>query len=138
MKDLASDKDTQNAAQIRRVTWIGLVVNVFLSILKFIVGYLGSSQAVIADAVHSLSDMGTDFAVLFGLKYWSAPADENHQYGHGRIETIVTSAIGIALALAALGIGYNSLATIRSVHLTRPGWIAIAGSLMAIILKEAL
>jgi cation diffusion facilitator family transporter len=138
MKNLTSYKGTQNAAQIRRVTWIGLVVNVFLSILKFIVGYLGSSQAVIADAVHSLSDMGTDFAVLFGLRYWSAPADESHQYGHGRIETIVTSAIGITLVLAALGIGYNSLATIRGVHLTQPGWIAIAGSLMAILLKEAL
>jgi cation diffusion facilitator family transporter len=138
MNKLPADRNAQNATEVRRVTWIGLAVNVFLSALKFIVGFLGSSQAVVADAVHSLSDMGTDFAVLLGVKFWSAPADESHPYGHRRIETIVTGAIGIALALAALGIGYNSLATIRDVHLKQPGWIAIAGSLLAIILKETL
>jgi len=138
MNKLPADRNAQNATEVRRVTWIGLAGNVFLSALKFIVGFLGSSQAVVADAVHSLSDMGTDFAVLLGVKFWSAPADESHPYGHRRIETIVTGAIGIALALAALGIGYNSLATIRDVHLKQPGWIAIAGSLLAIILKETL
>jgi cation diffusion facilitator family transporter len=137
MIDLIFGKDTQYASQVRRVTWAGLVVNVFLSVLKFIVGYLGSSHAVIADAVHSLSDMGTDSVVLLGVKYWSAPPDENHPYGHKRIETIVAGAIGIALALVALGIGYNALATIRDVHLIQPGWIAIAGSVVSIILKEA-
>lgn len=138
MNKLPADRNAQNATEVRRVTWIGLAGNVFLSALKFIVGFLGSSQAVVADAVHSLSDMGTDFAVLLGVKFWTAPADESHPYGHRRIETIVTGAIGIALALAALGIGYNSLATIRDVHLKQPGWIAIAGSLLAIILKETL
>jgi cation diffusion facilitator family transporter len=82
--------------------------------------------------------MGTDLAVLLGVKFWSAPPDEGHPYGHRRIETIITAAIGVALALAALGIGYNALATIRNVHLRQPRLIAIAGSVFAIVLKEVL
>ncbi|UCF74188.1 MAG: cation transporter [Deltaproteobacteria bacterium] len=138
MRNLPVDKNAQDARHVVRVTWIGLAGNVFLSGLKFIAGFLGSSQAVVADAVHSLSDMGTDLAVLLGVKFWSAPPDEDHPYGHRRIETIITVAIGVALALAALGIGYNALATIRDIHLRQPGWIAIAGSAFAIVLKEVL
>jgi cation diffusion facilitator family transporter len=138
MRNLPADKTAQDARHVVRVTWIGFAGNVFLSALKFIAGFLGSSQAVVADAVHSLSDMGTDLAVLLGVKFWSAPPDEDHPYGHRRIETIITVAIGVALALAALGIGYNALATIRGVHLRQPGWIAIAGSVFAIVLKEVL
>ena len=66
----------ENIVRIKRVTWLGIIVNLLLSVLKFIGGILGSSQAVIADAVHSLSDITTDLAVLFGVKYWSAPADK--------------------------------------------------------------
>jgi len=138
MRNLPADKNAQDARHVVRVTWIGLAGNVFLSGLKFTAGFLGSSQAVVADGVHSLSDMGTDLAVLLGVKFWSAPPDEDHPYGHRRIETIITVAIGVALALAALGIGYNALATIRGIHLRQPGWIAIPGSVFAIVLKEVL
>jgi len=138
MRNLPADKNAQDARHVVRVTWIGLAGNVFLSGLKFTAGFLGSSQAVVADGVHSLSDMGTDLAVLLGVKLWSAPPDEDHPYGHRRIETIITVAIGVALALAALGIGYNALATIRGIHLRQPGWIAIPGSVFAIVLKEVL
>ena len=138
MRNLPADKNAQDARHVVRVTWIGLAGNVFLSALKFTAGFLGSSQAVVADGVHSLSDMGTDLAVLLGVKFWSAPPDEDHPYGHRRIETIITVAIGVALALAALGIGYNALATIRGIHLRQPGWIAIPGSVFAIVLKEVL
>jgi divalent metal cation (Fe/Co/Zn/Cd) transporter len=64
--------------QIKRVTWVGLFLNVALAALKFIVGFAGASQAVIADAVHSLSDMATDFSVILGVRYWTAPPDEDH------------------------------------------------------------
>ena len=124
--------------QILRITWIGLGVNLFLAIFKFIVGVLGYSQAVIADAFHSLSDMSTDLAVLFGVRIWSAPADDNHPYGHRRIEAIITVIIGIALAVIALVIGYHALVNIGRMNLRQPKWIAIIGALLSIITKEVL
>jgi cation diffusion facilitator family transporter len=138
MKHFHADKNSQDSTEIIRITWLGLIINLFLSIFKFIVGFLGYSHAVIADAFHSLSDMSTDLAVLLGVKYWSAPADENHPYGHSRIETIITAIIGFILFLVALGIIYTSINNIREMHLKQPLWIAITGSLLSIILKEAL
>lgn len=128
----------QHMNQVQRITWIGLVINLFLAALKFTVGFLGFSQAVIADAVHSLSDMATDLAVILGVKFWSAPADEDHPYGHGRIETIVTTVIGLSLVMVAFGIGYNALTTIRDADLRQPGWIALVGVVLSIVLKEGL
>ncbi len=138
MKQIHANKDSQDPRQILRITWLGLIVNLFLSVFKFIVGFLGYSHAVIADAFHSLSDMSTDLAVLFGVKYWSAPADENHPYGHSRIETIITAIIGFTLFVVAIGIFYTSITHIREIHLKQPVWIAITGSFLSIILKEAL
>jgi len=131
-------ENIQHVSQVRRISWIGLVVNLFLAILKFVVGFWGNSKAVMADAVHSLSDMSTDLAVIFGVKYWSAPADEDHPYGHGRIETIVTTVIGLSLVMVAFGIGYNALLTMRDVDIKQPGWIALVGVVVSIVLKEIL
>jgi len=130
-----ADQDTR---QVRRITWIGLVINVGLSGLKFAVGILGASQAVIADAVHSLSDMATDVAVLFGVKYWSAPPDAEHPYGHRRIEALITTAIGLVLAGVAIGIGYGAISTVRELHVRQPGWVALSGPALSIVLKELL
>jgi cation diffusion facilitator family transporter len=124
--------------QIKRVTWTGLFVNVALAALKFIVGFVGASQAVIADAVHSLSDMATDFSVILGVQYWSAPPDEDHPYGHRKIEAIITVLIGAALLIVALGLGFKALSTIREVHIRQTAWIAITGPVLSIILKEIL
>ena len=74
---------------IRKVTWIGLFVNLFLAGIKFIAGILGKSQALVADAVHSLTDLTTDIAVIAGSHYWERPPDEDHPYGHKRLETLV-------------------------------------------------
>jgi cation diffusion facilitator family transporter len=126
------------AKDTRRITWIGLLVNLFLSAVKFVTGVAGSSQAVIADAFHSLSDIITDVAVLFGVRYWSAPADEDHPYGHSRIETIVTAFIAMALFAAGAGIGYNALSTIRDSNAAQPKIIAVIGAVFSIILKEVL
>ena len=128
----------EETKQIRQITWIGLAVNVILFVLKFILGYLGSSQALIADAFHSLSDITTDLAILFGVKFWSAPPDEDHPYGHKRIETIVTTGIGVVLSIIALGIGYNALILMRSAYLKPPGKIAIVGAILSLVLKEIL
>ena len=125
-------------SQSKKITWIGRLVNVALAGLKFIVGFVGSSQAVIADAVHSLSDMVTDFSVILGVRYWSAPPDEDHPYGHRKIEAIITALIGVALAIVALGMGYKALSTIREVHIRQTTWIAITGPVFSILLKEIL
>jgi len=125
-------------AQIKRVTWIGLFLNVALAALKFIVGFVGASQAVIADAVHSLSDMATDISVILGVRYWTAPPDEDHPYGHRKIETIITVLIGAALLFVALGLGYTALTKISEVHIRQTAWIAIIGPAFSIILKEIL
>jgi len=127
---------SHNIAQIKRVTWVGIVANLGLAIVKFIVGFLGASQAVIADAVHSLSDMFTDFAVILGVKFWSAPPDEDHPYGHRRIEALITIVIGLAIAIVALGLAYKSLFTISVIHIKQTGWIAILGPVLSIVLKE--
>jgi len=126
------------AAEVRRVTWTGLAVNVTLAGLKLAAGLIGHSQVVVADAVHSLSDASTDVAVLIGVRYWSAPADDRHPYGHGRIEAVVTALIALVLAGVAVGLGYQALATLRDPHGTPPGGIALAAALLSIVCKEAL
>jgi cation diffusion facilitator family transporter len=127
---------SQNQKSVKKITWLGLFINLLLTVFKLIVGLIGQSQAVVADAFHSLSDMATDFAVLFGVRYWEAPADQDHPYGHHRIQTLITLSIGLALVVVALGIGYNALVTLRERHLSHPGWIALSGPLLSIILKE--
>jgi len=127
-----------DGAVIRRVTLAGMVVNILLAGLKFAFGIIGHSQALVADAAHSLSDLGTDLALIIGVRYWTAPADDDHAYGHHRIETMVSAVIGLFLAAAAVGIGYRALTSIRDATSTPPGWIAFVGALVSIVLKEIL
>ena len=124
--------------EVRRVTWVGLVANILISGLKLTVGIIGASQAVVADAVHSISDIVTDVAVLVGVKYWSPPPDEGHPYGHRRIEAIVTVGIGAALGGAGLLIGYEGISTVRNEHIRQPAMIALWGALASIVTKEIL
>ncbi len=126
------------SSQIARVTWLGLVVDIGLSIVKILFGLAGRSRALIADGLHSFSDMATDVIILFGVKVWSAPADENHPYGHQRIETLVSAGIGLFLCLMALGIGAEALSGLRDGKQTQPTAMALVGALLSIVLKEAL
>jgi cation diffusion facilitator family transporter len=121
---------------VRKVTWIGLFVNLFLSGLKFTAGVYGRSQALIADAVHSLTDTTTDIAVIAGSHYWSRPPDEDHPYGHRRLETVVSIFIGIMLAAAGAGIGWQALSTLHEKHGSPPGWIAVLAAIVSIACKE--
>ena len=127
-----------NTRDIKRITLQGLLLNLFLSGVKFLLGIIGRSQAVIADAVHSLSDIATDLMIIFGLKYWSAPPDKNHPYGHQRFETLITTFIGIILGIVALGIGYNALTSLQKQDLQAPLLIAVIGPALSLILKEIL
>jgi len=126
--------------EIYRVTIWGSVVNVLLTVLKFVAGIFGSSAAMIADAVHSLSDLLTDFVVLLFVRISSKPADENHPYGHGKFETLATTIVAIAL-LAAGGVLFTEgiekiIAAIRGESLMMPGRIALWAALISIVSKE--
>ena len=123
---------------LRRVTWVGLFVNLVLSAIKFAAGIFGRSQALVADAIHSLSDLTTDIAVLAGSHYWSRPPDENHPYGHRRLETLVTVFIGVVLIAAGIGIGWKAISTLYQKHIAPPGWIAVLAAFASIACKESL
>ena len=105
----AYEESLRQIREVSYVTWVGFWVNVVISALKIVTGFLGNSRAVVADGVHSLSDLITDFAVLVGVRFWVAPADEAHPYGHQRLESFVTFIIGVVLGAAGLGIGYDAL-----------------------------
>ncbi|HIE11300.1 MAG TPA: cation transporter [Kiritimatiellae bacterium] len=128
----------RHIAASRRVTWAGLVTNLVLAAVKFTAGSLGHSQAVVADGAHSLADLVSDLAVLVGLRFWSAPADSGHPYGHRRIETLVTIAIGAMLIVMAAGLAIRAISAVVLVHGETPGWIALTAALLSIGVKEAL
>jgi cation diffusion facilitator family transporter len=130
--------DTEQARAVRRVTWGALVTNMVITAAKFAAGILGSSQAVVADAVHGASDSVTDVAILIGVKYWSAPADEKHPHGHRRIETLMSAAIGFVLVIVAVGIVWHAIETLPEQHEKPPGWVAFAAAVVSILGKEAL
>ena len=102
-----SDSDRQREQSIYRVTIAGSIINAVLLALKFTAGILGGSAAMIADAVHSLSDFMTDIVVLLFVKLVHKPQDEDHDYGHGKYETLATALIGIALMGVGAMICYN-------------------------------
>ncbi len=124
--------------KIQHITLIGLVANILLSIAKFLIGFYGNSQAVIADALHSFSDTSSDLVILFGVKYWTAPPDEDHPYGHQKIESFITIMIGFILIIVAGGIGYSGISNLMNESKPNLGWIAIIGPLISIVIKEIL
>lgn len=126
--------------KIYRVTLTGSIVNVILLVFKFIAGILGGSAAMIADAVHSLSDFLTDIVVIAFVRISSKPEDEDHDYGHGKYETLATSIIGLALLMVGLYIFYNGARQIWDVmhgaEIEQPGLVALIAAIVSILLKE--
>ena len=135
-KTSIADADSKERI-VRKVTWVGLLVNLFLAAIKFIAGIYGKSQALVADAIHSLTDLTTDIAVIAGSHYWSRPPDENHPYGHRRLETLVTVFIGVVLIAAGVGIGWKAISTLQERQVAVPGWIAVFAALVSIVCKES-
>lgn len=134
----STSHDAAREKIVRQVTWVGLLANLFLAGFKFIAGIIGKSQALIADAIHSLTDLTTDIAVIAGSHYWSRPPDDDHPYGHKRLETLVTVFIGVALLAAGIGIGWKAISTLQQKHAAPPGWIAVLAAFVSIICKEAI
>ena len=126
--------------EISKVTIVGGVVNAVMLLFKFVAGVIGHSSAMIADAVHSLSDFATDIVVLVFVRISGKPQDESHDYGHGKYETLATTCIGLALLAVAVGIiagGAGKIAAwLRGDELVPPGMLALWAALVSIVLKE--
>ena len=133
---------TAREKEIYKVTIIGGVVNFILLVFKFLAGIIGHSAAMVADAVHSLSDFVTDIVVIVFVKISGKPQDESHDYGHGKYETLATAIIGVVLMGAGIGILVSSVTGIVDAFngkvLEAPGILALVAAALSIILKEIL
>ena len=126
--------------EIYQVTLVGGVVNVVLLLFKFVAGIVGHSAAMVADAVHSLSDFVTDVIVLVFVHISGKPKDKSHDYGHGKYETLAMTLIGVALLIVAIGIIYHGamkiVAWLNGEQLEAPGTLALWAALLSVLLKE--
>lgn len=127
--------------EVYRVTIWGSIINVVLLILKFAAGILGHSAAMIADAIHSLTDFATDAVVLVCVTLGSKPVDKSHDYGHGKFETLATAVIALALLAVGVMICYSGVVKIYGVMvlgetLEQPGMVALIAAVVSIVLKE--
>jgi len=123
----------------RNVTLLGAAINALLALLKVIAGWLGHSQALIADGIHSLSDLASDAMVLFAAKHGAREADESHPYGHGRIETLATVALGGLLLVVAVGLAWDAGNRLfQPERLLKPGLLALGAAVLSVVSKELL
>jgi cation diffusion facilitator family transporter len=139
------DDDKQNpqdalrqiaSRQLRGVTYLSIAANVVLIVGKFAAGFFAGSLSLIADAIHSVSDMLTDIAVLLGLYFGSKKPDAEHQYGHGKLETLAAIAIALGLLGVGLGMIYYAALDIAKGNVTRPRNVVLAVAVGAIAIKE--
>ena len=124
--------------QAKKVTLIGAVCNAFLGFIKLIGGYLFHSHALMADGVHSFSDLLTDVMVLFASKFGSLDADESHPYGHQRIETAATLFLSLLLCLAGFGIAWDAFYELFQAQTTSPSWLSLPVICSSILINEVL
>lgn len=128
--------------EIYKLTLWGSLVNFLLLVFKFVAGFVGNSAAMIADAVHSLSDFITDIIVILFVRVSSMPKDENHHYGHGKYETLATAIIGVVLFAVGVGILVNAVEAIidffHGKELAAPNIWALGAAAVSIVFKEAL
>ena len=131
----------ERSREIYKVTLVGGAVNVVLLVFKFVAGILGHSAAMVADAVHSLSDFVTDVIVLVFVRISGKPKDKSHDYGHGKYETLAMTIIGLALLIVAIGIVYGGVMKIvawwNGLESSAPGVLALWAALLSVVLKEA-
>jgi cation diffusion facilitator family transporter len=132
-----SDLDT-TATRVRQITWVGIWVNLVLSIAKILAGVFGHSRALIADGVESGMDIVTSMVLVVGSRFWSAPPDKDHPYGHRRIETIITLGIGLVVGLVGVSIVYNALSTLKTGANSQPSVLALVVAIGTVVSKELL
>ncbi len=135
----SSDPSPSDWPAKRRVTLVGAVANLILAVGKIIAGVIGHSQALVADGIHSFSDLVSDLMVLVAAHWGSYGADENHPYGHARIETVGTAIVGILLLVVAAGFMIDSAGRLTEPErLLQPGWLALSAATVSVAIKEAL
>ena len=141
MKEELSSSD-RRIDDICRITWLGAFVNLLLVAVKFVAGIAGLSAAMVADAIHSLSDLATDAIVIIFVKLSNKPADSDHDYGHGKYETFATLIIGTLLAIVGIGMmwggGEKILDILSGTMIPIPGWTAFAAGIASIVAKETI
>ncbi|AIY79643.1 cation diffusion facilitator transporter family protein [Clostridium botulinum 202F] len=135
MKELNSNERLKIGYRVSVVTIIG---NVVLSIIKIGIGIVASSKAMIADGVHSLSDVFSTIGVIIGLKLSSKKADKEHPYGHEKFESLTSVFLGIMLVLVSLGIGFSGIKNLIYGNYSIPGSLAIFAAVISIVSKEAM
>lgn len=118
-----------------RITYFSIFSNAALAIIKGLAGFFGNSYALIADSIESTTDIFSSILVLLGFKYAKRPADENHPYGHGKIEPLITFAVVVFLVVSATVIAYESIQNIQTPHNAPKSWTLIVLGLI-IIWKE--
>ena len=121
-----------------RAIVIGMIANLLLSLFKFVGGILGNSVALVADAIHSLSDLVTDIIVLFTHRIRKMPQDEDHPYGHGRAETIGATVIGMLIIVTGIGVTYETWEAMGEGFGQAPGLLAASAALFSILVNEGL
>lgn len=128
--------------KIYRITFIGSIVNFMLLAFKFVAGVLGHSSAMIADAVHSLSDFITDVIVIVFVKIAGKPVDDDHAYGHGKYETLASVIVGIILGIVGVGLAWNgiekTIGFFKGEPIESPTYLALAAAVISIVAKESL
>lgn len=132
--------EKQRLREVYKVTIAGSIINVLLLVLKFAAGILGHSAAMIADAIHSLTDFATDVVVLVFVKLGNKPMDKDHDYGHGKYETLATAIIGISLFAVGVMICWSGLVktyqALCGEQLQQPGVVALVAAVLSIVMKE--
>ena len=137
----ANDKDTlSRERRIFAVTLKGSVINFLLVLFKLAAGILGHSAAMIADGIHSLSDLATDAVVIVMVRLSSRPEDSDHDYGHGKYETLATAIIGLALLAVGVGICVKGVTDIyhavTGTPLRQPAYVALVAAVVSVVMKE--
>ena len=133
---------TSNREKIAmRISWYSIAVNVFLSLGKFIAGIFGHSAAMVSDAIHSASDVFATFIVMAGIKISGRASDDDHQYGHERLECVASILLSVILALTGLAIGYAGIEKILNQDtesIAIPTFLPLAAAIISIVVKEAM
>lgn len=128
----------ENTKQIFRATWIGIIANLFLAIIKGLGGFLSGSKALIADALHSASDIVSSVVILFAVRISHKPPDKEHPYGHGKAENIASIIVALLLIVVGIEISISSSKIFFGETPTAPNSLALIIIVFSIILKEIL